>query len=89
MTISITFAIKPMHCPSCKIEFDRVTHSNFTPQRPPKPGDLSVCIRCGEILQISDGFDFEKINEERISQLSERTVNALQKMQRIARENYN
>lgn len=89
MTKSITFAMKPMHCPKCKVEFDRVTHADFTAQRPPKPGDLSVCIRCGEILQISDGFDFEKINDERISQLSERTLNALQKMQRIARENYN
>lgn len=81
--------MKPMNCPKCKAEFDRITHANFTAQRPPKTGDLSVCVRCGEILQISKDLDFERITFERLAQLSSSTLNELQRMQRIVRENYN
>lgn len=34
-------------CPSCSYEYD--TASGF-PGRGPKPGDVSICLRCGHLM---------------------------------------
>ncbi len=44
-------SINPENCPNCGHKFD-CDSSLFTPGDPkPSPGDITVCIRCGEFMR--------------------------------------
>ncbi len=50
--------LKSSHCPYCQCCLD----SAFDPElqdRVPRPGDLTCCIKCGELSQYTDQFDLE------------------------------
>ena len=41
--------LKKSNCPGCGKKIDACTHA-LGPDKPPKPGDFSLCGYCGEIL---------------------------------------
>ena len=45
-------------CPSCGWKNDAATHP--TEDVAPTPGDLSVCLRCQEIMRFDDGLQLVK-----------------------------
>lgn len=47
---------EPYHCPQCGAKH-WLASAVHTPERwAPKPGDLSVCIRCAAVLVFEDGM---------------------------------
>ena len=53
-------------CPSCSTKLDAATSVEGAV---PKPGDLSVCVECGEVLQFTNDFSLERMPEEVWDQL--------------------
>jgi len=53
---------EPSRCPYCGQVMD--THSSVGEDIRPKPGDITICINCAEILQLDDKFALQKINAE-------------------------
>lgn len=49
-------------CPYCHRNLDMV--GNVHPDSTPKPGQISICMFCGEISRIDENFNFIKISEE-------------------------
>jgi hypothetical protein len=55
-------------CPMCNAKLDAATH--LPGKAVPKPGDVSVCAGCGELLQFTDRMGLEKMEQEKLAQLS-------------------
>lgn len=49
------------NCPHCNYEHDTVTHVDGPP-REPKPGDISLCISCGEISMFNVALGLSPID---------------------------
>jgi hypothetical protein len=45
----------PYHCLKCGHGFDRASGIGSEPAREPKPGSISLCIRCGAAAVFTDG----------------------------------
>lgn len=54
--------IKVCMCLRCGHMFE--TSTNMTGKRPPKPGDYSLCISCGCLLQFRQDMSISLVNEE-------------------------
>jgi hypothetical protein len=52
---SVTTRVPPQFCPVCFTVLDAVT--NFTDKVPPKPGDFTVCIECGSVMEYGPKMD--------------------------------
>jgi hypothetical protein len=60
----------PQICPKCDYVFDHVTAADSEMGKP-SPGDFSICLNCGVVLQFSENMtqvdaspeDFEKLEE--------------------------
>lgn len=48
------FDTKPTTCPGCHNNLNQVVEVQDTGRTEPKPGDLTVCFRCGTALQFDD-----------------------------------
>jgi hypothetical protein len=52
-------------CPSCGTQCDAASTTNESTQ--PVPGDISICVRCGELLKFGDDMRLMRLtHEERI-----------------------
>lgn len=54
-------------CPHCGNEFARACHVDNTR---PKPGQLTLCMRCGEVAEFGPNLELVKPTEEKLSKLS-------------------
>jgi hypothetical protein len=51
-------------CPTCCKVIDAATGLNA---KFPEPGNLSVCVGCGTMLQYDEGLALKKLNEEQLA----------------------
>jgi len=60
--------IPASRCPACSYEMDAATcvDENGTKRSRPKPGDVSVCIKCGAILEYSENMILQPLDLESI-----------------------
>ena len=69
------------HCPTCKKLLDgfiAVDHEHI-----PKPGDLSICAYCSEVLQFTEDMSFKQASVEAIEEFG---LLGLSRAQRQVRE---
>ena len=48
-------------CPTCRHPLEMSTPINNAPDTKPRPGDLSICINCGQVLQYNAIMSVEPI----------------------------
>lgn len=54
-------------CPRCQYSFDRAAGA-FT-DRNPKPGDITLCLRCGHAMVFREDFTIRSITEQEYDDL--------------------
>lgn len=60
-------ALPPCFCPHCGNEFDKACHvDNLSP----KPGQLALCLQCGEIAEFGPGLGLKKPSQEKLSRMN-------------------
>jgi hypothetical protein len=50
-------------CPTCKHPFDRATNGNGIAAAP-NPGDVSVCVECGEYLEFNPDMTLRRLPDD-------------------------
>lgn len=65
-------------CPSCGYVMDAST-AVTDPNAVPKPGDLTICIKCGTPLQYGPGLMLQKLSAETWENLDPATTRMLQR----------
>lgn len=60
--IGETLRHKEDHCPHCGYKVDSVTRMGHVEK--PKPGDISICLNCGEFGQFNEQLMLEKAPDE-------------------------
>lgn len=81
---STTF-MEPTRCPYCDYQMDAATAA-FKPDASPKPGDVSVCMSCAQILQFDDNLKPAKVVVSDLRrEMSEKGFSELMKVQRAVK----
>lgn len=78
-------------CPYCGYQFEATTGLSHENQRPPKPGDMSLCVECGEASRFGEGLVMEKITvleRERYASSDPRIALAMQVLKSRAESKY-
>ena len=55
-------------CPTCGYNMDEATPA-FDEQAQPKPGDLSICLNCGEMLEFDESLHLTRFAYGKLSTL--------------------
>jgi len=71
-------------CPKCKAMHTR--QSAMQEDLPPRPGDLTVCFGCSEVVQFDQDMDLIILSAEEYDQLDIPTKNYLKSLQKILKE---
>lgn len=72
-----------VQCPLCN---EKLNGASAPGRKGPKPGDLSICIRCNGVLEFQEGpVAFRHFTEEEIAQLPEELQKELQWMRKVAK----
>jgi hypothetical protein len=71
-------------CPICAYEFDAA--SGMTHDARPKPGDVSLCIKCGEVLEFASDMRVRQASLETMLSLPDDAKAQVDKMQKIIRK---
>jgi hypothetical protein len=71
----VTHRTTPTLCPTCGHKLDAATGLDH--DHKPSPGDLSVCIQCGEILEFDEEIKLILISEGTIEKLDLETMEDL------------
>ena len=61
--------LPPSACPKCGYEFDAATvcdEKDPEQKARPKPGDLSICLKCGTALQFTETMMLEAVNVDEL-----------------------
>lgn len=62
--------LPPTVCPVCDYTLDACSGMNAESQQDgPEPGDVTVCMRCGSVLQYTDGMSVIRITPEKKAQI--------------------
>lgn len=69
-------------CPTCKYEMDDAICVQDG-SNDPIPGDLTVCLNCGEVLQYNDILVAKPIIDEELASLDAETLTTLSKARKI------
>jgi hypothetical protein len=77
--------MKPNLCPTCGYTLDAVSEMG-NGARAPEPGDASLCIDCGEILEFAADMTLAKINEGTVAKLDPEDYDQLLMAQKFVRE---
>ena len=68
-------------CPSCNYQMDAAT--SLEGDHTPTPGDLSVCLNCGELLIFTDALQVDKLTPVYFSILDKDTQKTLRKARKL------
>lgn len=72
-------------CPTCAYRFDAATSADDKPVSP-QPGDLSICLNCGEALVFGEDLRYTIATQETITRLDNPTRSLLARAQTVARQ---
>lgn len=61
--------LKKDHCPHCKAYLDCASNIESETLRP-KPGDVSICIKCGTFLEFDENLTLIYLSDEHFKQLA-------------------
>jgi hypothetical protein len=73
-------------CPTCNYgEASAVSMGPGPKQRPPRPGDPSICMKCGEILEFDANLKLQVITIKTLMEIPDDISGLLQATQRFVR----
>ena len=58
---------RDLACPGCEAPLTGAAHPDSDEQ--PRPGDLSICIYCAELLQFTDTLGLKRLSDDEIKLL--------------------
>ncbi len=79
MSKLLTTRHKQTNCPRCSHQLNATTDVQREGQRAPEPGDVTVCINCGQILTFEEGLQLRRATAEEVQ-----IVQADQKLWRLS-----
>ncbi len=77
--------VKPSPCPKCMGLAIGATAAD-TGTRAPRPGDLTVCVECGQICRFTESMDIEAVSDADLLDLPRATSQQLRSMRRAVRQ---
>jgi hypothetical protein len=72
-------------CPTCGYRANAATNINDKQTNPPSCGDISVCLKCGEILQFDAQLKLQPASLTNLLQISKEDGIRVARAQRIIR----
>jgi hypothetical protein len=69
VSASPSFRHEASFCPQCGYKLDASIHAKGEDPNPPKPGDASVCINCGQVLTYETDCRLRKATVRDIGEL--------------------
>lgn len=82
--------VKPSPCPKCKglsIGAECLPGVRFDFNRPPLPGDLTVCLKCGQLCRFTESMDIEAVSDADLLSLPPAISHQMRAMRRFVRQN--
>lgn len=73
-----TMCVPLVACKNCGYEFDRI--SDVVADNVPRPGDMTLCLRCGDIMAFNDDMTLRSLTEDDISCIPLATLSRLQRV---------
>lgn len=70
-------------CPSCGHRLDAASHPRDENVRP-RPGDLSVCIQCAELLRFTEGMAVVRLSAQELAALEQEDPEAVAELWTMA-----
>ena len=67
--------MKETKCPHCNHKID--AHTDPSGEETPGPGDLSMCLYCGEFNIFTDDMDLRKATEEDLKELPQELMDSI------------
>lgn len=77
--------VKPDECPSCFAVIDHATAVGREDVRP-KPGDLSICLYCGQALRYDDRLNLVLMSDEEFDALPEDVRSILSRGRQLVKQ---
>lgn len=75
-------------CPVCHYQMDAATCANKADEAArPRPGDISICISCGEILVFDDNFALRPAGVDDLLAVPPEEMKRINQAQRLIRKN--
>lgn len=81
-----TRGLPPCKCPTCGYKMDAATPAYFNAKVSPRPGDLSLCMKCGEMLVFTESLTIRILELNDMLQLKAVTQKELTNAQKLIRE---
>ena len=73
------------HCPTCGYEMDSAT-CTVDETRKARPGDLSCCLKCGELLMFDEALSMQLLDLNHMLKIPQKQQDELLRVQRVIRE---
>lgn len=77
-------SINEKSCPSCKVILNDIAHIEGE-EVLPKPGDISICFKCGTILEFTPKMNFKFATAKVLRELNTTEIFALEALQKKIR----
>lgn len=81
-----TYQVPRCACPTCGHMLTAASATCVQAPSPPKPGDLTICISCAEILTYGADLDLARAPAAELASLDDRTAAWLAHVQQLIRE---
>lgn len=76
----------PSRCPTCQYEMDCATGLKDDQPQTPIPGDISLCLNCGQILIVTDALTMGLAHQEHLEGVQTTDLALLYKAQAYVRK---
>lgn len=76
----MTHKMHKQHCCACNKLIDAATSADGDSE-PPGPGDITICVYCGEVLEYQDNMDIAKLSEKSFASIPDGTQRYLRELQ--------
>jgi hypothetical protein len=80
-----SYEVPPARCPSCGYLADAATPVRGMSEAVPKPGDITMCIRCGNVLKFGQSLDLLPVDVDTLPAETRRTLHAMKEALKKAR----
>jgi hypothetical protein len=80
----VTHTQKGRFCPQCKEFVDRASSAQNSDAKPPKEGDIMICLHCFCVCVLTKEGEFRPIDEEDVKGMSKELIESIHEARKQA-----